>query len=589
MLPHRAPTTAPSVPLYQYTRGPLTAPVLLVGEAWGASEASTRRPFVGAAGKELDKMLCEAGFTHSDILFTNIVHQQPHNNDFTQFLISNKDAKPLRIDPLYGVYPTEELREAVETLEEQILDLNPRLIIAAGNWPLWALGDKHTSVSTKAGYKVPSGIMNWRGSQTQTRPIGAELKRYPLLPIIHPAAILRGWENRPITVHDLRRGAKHLASKSRDWQPPRATTTIHRPTFKQAMHNLLRIAQRLQQGILYLSVDIETYRRKWISCIGLATAQRELCIPFFYFDKGECRDYFSINQEQLIWYMLRKILEHPNTRIIGQNFIYDTQFLHRYYQINAICAFDTLIAHHVLMPSTPKDLATLASLYTDHYCFWKAESEDWDTSEYGAEELWRYNCKDVRATYDIAITLMDTLRGEKLEELFDFQMQQWKLARRMMLKGTRFNMAERDRLREELMTTSGELEHWLFSAVPEQFHYTSTGIPWFRSPKGIADLLYRVVGLPPVLHKKTKQPTTDTTAMEQLREKHRWLKPLFDRLELLRSLSVFNSHFLEAGISPAGRIHCSFNVAGTDTFRWSSSANGFGEGTNLQNIPKGTE
>jgi hypothetical protein len=36
-------------------------------------------------------------------------------------------------------------------------------------------------------------------------------------------------------------------------------------------------------------------------------------------------------------------------------------------------------------------------------------------------------------------------------------------------------------------------------------------------------------------------------------------------------------------------MKCSFNTAGTETFRWSSSTNAFWRGTNLQNIPKGEE
>lgn len=582
-------TTGTSIDIYQYTRGPLLAPVILVGEAWGTTEAIAKRPFVGAAGKELDKMLHEAGLTNSDVLFTNLMHFNPPNNDFTYFLYSNKDAKAHRIEATKGIYATPPLREGLAALEELILKVQPRLVIAAGNWPLWALGDNHTSVGTKAGFKVPSGVMNWRGSQTYTRPLGDSLQRFPLLPLVHPAAILRSWELRPVTVHDLRRAAAHIREGGAQWHSQRDTLTMFRPSFMEATTWLDAALEFASTDELDLAVDIETYHRCWISCVGLATANTELCIPFFYFGAEGAVDYFTIDQEQVLWDLLRKLLEHPNVRIIGQNFIYDTQFFHRYYQIKAIAAFDTLVAHHVLMPGTPKDLATLASLYTEHYCFWKGESEDWNTSEYGAEELWRYNCKDVRATYDIAMTLRETLQAEKLHDLFIFQMEQWKLARRMMLKGTRFNTSERDRLRNELLEASSTIEHWLMQAVPEHFRYTSTGVPWFRSPKGLADLLYRVIGLPPVLHKKTKQPTTDSTALERLRDKHSWLRPVFDRIELLRSLSVFNSHFLEAGISPAGRIHCSFNVAGTDTFRWSSSANGFGEGTNLQNIPKGTE
>jgi DNA polymerase-1 len=38
-----------------------------------------------------------------------------------------------------------------------------------------------------------------------------------------------------------------------------------------------------------------------------------------------------------------------------------------------------------------------------------------------------------------------------------------------------------------------------------------------------------------------------------------------------------------------GRLRCSYNVAGTKTFRFASSQNAFGSGGNLQNIPNGDE
>jgi hypothetical protein len=41
---------------------------------------------------------------------------------------------------------------------------------------------------------------------------------------------------------------------------------------------------------------------------------------------------------------------------------------------------------------------------------------------------------------------------------------------------------------------------------------------------------------------------------------------------------------LKSALDPDGRMRCSYNVAGTENARWSSSANAFGRGTNLQNI-----
>ncbi|HNA84888.1 MAG TPA: hypothetical protein PLB04_04945, partial [Nitrospira sp.] len=56
-----------------------------------------------------------------------------------------------------------------------------------------------------------------------------------------------------------------------------------------------------------------------------------------------------------------------------------------------------------------------------------------------------------------------------------------------------------------------------------------------------------------------------------------------------RSLGVFLSTFCLMALDSDGRMRCSFNVCGTETMRFSSSENAFGNGGNLQNIPKGDE
>lgn len=81
----------------------------------------------------------------------------------------------------------------------------------------------------------------------------------------------------------------------------------------------------------------------------------------------------------------------------------------------------------------------------------------------------------------------------------------------------------------------------------------------------------------------------DAEALTALGKKNPPYKHLFKVLEVYRSIGVFKSHFLDIDLSPDARLHASFNIGGTETFRWSSSANPFNEATNLQNIPKGDE
>lgn len=559
--------------------------MLLVGEAWGADEAAAQRPFVGASGHELNKMLAEAGIPRESVLCTNLVHAHPPSNDFTHFLIPSKE-RPL---DFLGIHPSPALRAGIESLYTLIEAVRPRLIIAAGNWPLLALSDV-PKISTSSGFRVPSGITSWRGSQLYSREIGG--RRFPLLPIIHPAAVLREWAFRSTTVHDLRaRGRLFLDGKG-SWDPP-AHHFISKPTKAdlEAFFASTRELLRKEGDGLYLSVDLETYKRKWISVVGLADADVALCIPFFFADGEQLVNYWSLEDEQWIWEQLKYILHHPQTRIIGQNFIYDTEWFHRYYNISAHVQFDTMVAHHLLFPGTPKSLDVLASLYCNHYIYWKDESGDWDRFPEDANRYWLYNCKDTRATYECAHVLKHVLKHQGMEELYSFQLAQWNLSRQMTLRGSAFDSSLQQAMRSELSVAVSKLESWLLEAVPEFARYTSTKKPWFDSPKGTMGLLYGKLGFDPILHKKTKKPSSDANALEELRQTKSaaWLKPLFDRLDAHRSAKVFISHFLDARPRPDGRMPFSFNVAHPETFRWSSNANGFGEGLNGQNLPKGDD
>ncbi|HFQ91063.1 MAG TPA: uracil-DNA glycosylase [Desulfobulbus sp.] len=60
--------------------GPPDARMVLVGEAPGAREDQTGRPFVGPAGRFLDRLLAEQGFRRSDIFLTSCVKCRPPGN-----------------------------------------------------------------------------------------------------------------------------------------------------------------------------------------------------------------------------------------------------------------------------------------------------------------------------------------------------------------------------------------------------------------------------------------------------------------------------------------------------------------------------
>jgi uracil-DNA glycosylase len=60
--------------------GPQNAKLMLVGQNPGTEEDKTGRPFVGRAGKFLNKVLAENGINREDVFITNIVkHLTPQN------------------------------------------------------------------------------------------------------------------------------------------------------------------------------------------------------------------------------------------------------------------------------------------------------------------------------------------------------------------------------------------------------------------------------------------------------------------------------------------------------------------------------
>jgi uracil-DNA glycosylase family 4 len=60
--------------------GPCPAPIMLVGEAPGADEDKTGRPFVGRCGKLLDRSLAQAGINRSEVFITSVVKCRPQKN-----------------------------------------------------------------------------------------------------------------------------------------------------------------------------------------------------------------------------------------------------------------------------------------------------------------------------------------------------------------------------------------------------------------------------------------------------------------------------------------------------------------------------
>jgi len=126
---------------------------------------------------------------------------------------------------------------------------------------------------------------------------------------------------------------------------------------------------------LPLVIDIET-RMSAITCIGLAwSSQEALVIPLTTSDTGDGH-YWQADEEAYIIWQLSRLLTHPRVSIIGQNLLYDSQYILKQWGFIPRVAADTMLSQHTMFPGTPKALDYLASLYCSHYTQWKGVSRE---------------------------------------------------------------------------------------------------------------------------------------------------------------------------------------------------------------------
>lgn len=130
--------------------GNIDSEIIFIGEAPGQTEDETGRPFVGRAGKLLEALLKEIGYTREQIWIGNIIKHRPPENR----------------DPL-----PDEIAACKPYLTMQLKIINPKLVITLGRFSM--------------NYFYPEGKI----SLDRGRVVSVD--GYNVYPVYHPAAALR--------------------------------------------------------------------------------------------------------------------------------------------------------------------------------------------------------------------------------------------------------------------------------------------------------------------------------------------------------------------------------------------------------------
>lgn len=353
-------------------------PIVIVGEAKGAEEHRINSSFVGASGVELLRLLNESGIIklsgndkgligdyyrrgdprsidsiwrlHPEVYRTNVFQIHPPANRLEWFCGDRASGIPSYPALLPGKYVRNEFAPELDRLADEILRIDPNLILGLGNTALWALCGR-------------TGIGKLRGTTHATTHC---VTGYKLLPTYHPASLFRQWNNRPTTIIDLRKA-------KREAEFPEVRRPACEIWIEPTLEDIERFINDFIIGCDLLSVDIETIGSR-ITCIGFApSSDRAIVIPFDD-ERAKGGSYWPDRAaESCAWNLIRNVLIDGSIPKLFQNGMYDIAFLLRSYGIRVYgAAEDTMLLHHALQPESLKGLGFLGSIYTDHGP-WKSE------------------------------------------------------------------------------------------------------------------------------------------------------------------------------------------------------------------------
>jgi DNA polymerase len=127
-----------------FGEGPRKAELMLVGEQPGDAEDRAGHPFVGPAGKLLDRALEEAGIDRRLVYVTNVVKH---------FKWEPRGKRRIHAKPNAG-----EIAACRPWLETEIALVKPRVLVCLGATAAQALLGRSFRVSTQRGELVPSPL-----------------------------------------------------------------------------------------------------------------------------------------------------------------------------------------------------------------------------------------------------------------------------------------------------------------------------------------------------------------------------------------------------------------------------------------------
>ena len=491
--------------------GPKRTDVMIIGEAPGASEDETGKPFVGKSGQLLSSLLEEAGIVREATYIANAVSCRPPDNKT----------------------PTKsQIKSCKIWLDRQIQSVKPKFILLLGNTPL-------QSVTGKPGIKKVRG-----------RPFIKDDIIY--LPTFHPAAALRD----PALMEVIKADLILFEDIIDRGEIPRE---------KRVNYEIIKGEAQLDKLIAdlegWVSLDIETtglyawHKEAKVISIGFGLKKKQYILPIFHPQSP-----FS---PEAIKHFIKKLdikIKKGGVKFIAHNGKFDFVWLWVHFGVKwyQYFEFDTMLAHYLLDENDQHGLKYLAQKVF--------QAPNWDvdkdekTGAGDLEDHALYLAHDVYYTRRLRTELLKWFKEGEEGPHAVFKHILMPCARMFVeveydgvyIKADRFDQAE-EYLRKEYNDALQGLEQW-------------GEINW-GSPQQLAKKLFDDLGIEVIEKTPTGNPSTSESVLKRI--DHPCVGDLLKFRAAKQQLSFFIDGW-QPFLDEDGYLHPVFKLHGTVTGRLSA-------------------
>ncbi len=501
-----------------------SADLMIVAEAPGKDEEEQKIPLVGPTGRLTAEMMGDAGGDFFGTWRTNVFKYRPPQNK-------------IKLAHLTG----HTVEEGIPQLWEEIDTIRPNCILALGALALQTLTGKF-------------GIGKWRGSILLAK--GRDIK---VVATYHPAALFSHrrkdegienegvkWQAKQYMTLDFKRAVDE--SRSPLYTPPSRLLTVCKNSI--TLHRYLEAYGDRE----LVAADIEV-SRALPTCVSLAFEPgHAVSVPLVNLKPPN----IPTGELAEMWRLVDIVLR--TKKVIGQNWKFDHEKLHRigFKPINLYA--DTMLLAHTVQPEFPQSLQFLTSICTREP-YYKDEGKEFDLRKHPTDRLYKYNAMDSAVTIEVFRALEPDLDEYGLREFFyGYVMKLHDFYRDMENVGFCCDEQQRLKLWHKYTEWQRKEEAEVYALAGTEFNY--------RSPAQVSFLLYDQLKCP---RRRDTQESTLVALMANALKNRPKERRVVEGILTLRGISKTKSTYLSTPADFDGRMRTSYKITGTETGRSSTT------------------